>query len=45
MHVYNTNKAGEMTFSAGGPLVKSTYRNEQTVMLYVQDLEAADFVN
>lgn len=45
MHVYKTNKVGEPTYSAGSPLVKSTYRNDQTIMLYVTDFEAEQFVN
>ena len=45
MHVYKTNKVGEPTYSAGSPLVKSTYRNDQTIMLYVTEFEADQFVN
>jgi len=44
MHVYKSDTPGAKVLSAGNPLVKSTYTNEQTVMLYVRNLNAAEYV-
>jgi len=42
MHVYRHNKIGERILKAGHPLVKSNYMNEQTVMMYLKNLDFSD---
>ena len=39
MHVYDNKTPGKRIFSAGHPIVKSVYTNEQTVMLYIKDMD------
>jgi hypothetical protein len=39
MHVYKNDNPGEKLLNGGHPLIKSTYTNEQTVMLYMQNLD------
>ena len=44
MHVYKTDQVAGKTMSASNPLVKSTYTNEQTIMLYIQNLKSEDYI-
>lgn len=43
MHVYEATKPGEKTYNAGRPMLKSTYRNEQTIMVRMSDLDHATY--
>lgn len=45
MHVYNNDSAGHKVLNPGSPLIKSTYTNEQTVMLYVTGLDRSTYVD
>lgn len=45
MHVYDADKPGEKTYNAGRPVIKSTYKNEQTCMLYIRDLDGHKYIN
>ena len=44
MHVYKNDTPNSKITSAGNPLVKSTYTNEQCIMLYVKDLKAEVYI-
>jgi len=44
MHVYKNDTPNSKITSASNPLVKSTYTNEQSVMLYVKDLNPAEYI-
>ena len=39
MHVYNNDNAGKKVLKASNPIIQSVYTNEQTVMLYIQNLD------
>ena len=45
MHVYQSDKQGKKLYEAHNPLIKSTYKNEQTIMLYIQDLTPSDYID
>lgn len=39
MHVFQNDQPGQKVMSASNPLIKSTYTNDQTVMLYMNNLD------
>lgn len=45
MHVYKNKTPGKKILNAGRPLIKSVYTNEQTVMLYIRNIDKDEFTN
>jgi hypothetical protein len=45
MHVFNCNTPGEKVLSASKPLIKSVYMSEQTVLLKIQGLDKAAYLD
>lgn len=44
MHVYKNKTPGKKILNAGRPLIKSVYTNEQTVMLYIRNMDKAELL-
>lgn len=44
MHVYPCNEPNQKITNPGHPLIKSTYTNEQTIMLRIADLDRATYI-
>ena len=45
MHVFQNDQPGQKVMSASNPMIKSTYTNDQTVMLYMNKLERNQYIN
>lgn len=45
MHCYKNDQPGQKVTSASNPLIKSTYTNDQTVMLYLNKVIQSDWVS